>query len=51
MKGVVAESRKFRNDVFIDRGRLTDRNTAGEFNMLDNITFLFFKKKLRHGLL
>lgn len=38
------ESRKFRNDVCIDRGLLTNRNTTGQSNMLDNITFFFQKE-------
>lgn len=44
MKDVDVESRKFRNDVFIDRGLLTNRNTTGQSNMLDNTTFFFQKE-------
>lgn len=51
MKDVVVESRKFKNDVCIDHGLLTNRNTTGQSNMRDNITFFFSKKKLKHGLL
>lgn len=47
MKDVVVESRKFKNDVCIDHGLLTNRNTTGQSNMRDNITFFFFQKEAK----